>query len=86
MKAEDQVNRSSRSLTLDLPPSCIEFCPAHPDHFIVGTYNLQTEEPAAADGGEIANSESSHDEKVKKLQSRNGSLVVFRLAENGDDM
>lgn len=26
---------------LALPPSCIEFCPAHPGYFLVGTYNLQ---------------------------------------------
>lgn len=26
---------------LGLPPSCIEFCPAHPEYMLVGTYNLQ---------------------------------------------
>ena len=28
-------------LPLALPPSCIEFCPDHPEYILVGTYNLQ---------------------------------------------
>lgn len=33
--------RHLRTLDLGLPPSCIEFCPAHSNHFLIGTYNLQ---------------------------------------------
>ncbi|GAW17866.1 hypothetical protein ANO14919_073330 [Xylariales sp. No.14919] len=82
---KDRNIASSRSLVLDLPPSCIEFCPAHPDHFIVGTYNLQKEDPATANDDGVSEHEDGS-ETVKKPQSRNGSLVVFRLAENADDI
>lgn len=78
MEGKGREIASLRSLHLDLPPSCIEFCPAHPDYLVVGTYNLQKEESAVA--------EEPTQETVKKPQSRNGSLVVFRLAENADDM
>lgn len=57
---------SIQSLTLDLPPSCIEFCPEYPDYFCVGTYSL-VEDEARAQG------DSS------RPQSRHGSIVVFRL-------
>ncbi|KAI0550927.1 hypothetical protein F4679DRAFT_187196 [Xylaria curta] len=83
MEAHHRVISSSQSLILDLPPSCIEFCPAHPDYFIVGTYNLQKEEPAAA--VEVSDKEVNY-ETVKKTQNRNGSLVVFQLAESADDI
>ncbi|KAI0431262.1 hypothetical protein F5Y09DRAFT_305196 [Xylaria sp. FL1042] len=85
MEVETRKIASSRHLTLDLPPSCIEFCPAHPDYFVVGTYNLEKEEPAAADEAGTPNGEDSH-EVVRKPQSRNGSLVVFQLAKNAHDI
>ncbi|KAI1117782.1 WD40-repeat-containing domain protein [Nemania sp. NC0429] len=85
MRLKDREIASSQSLVLDLPPSCIEFCPAHPDHFVVGTYNLQKEDPTAAESGEISDGEGNY-ETVKKPQSRDGSLVVFRLAENTDEI
>ncbi|KAI1751103.1 hypothetical protein F4782DRAFT_204060 [Xylaria castorea] len=84
MEAKTRVVASSQSFILDLPPSCIEFCPAHPDYFVVGTYNLQKEESAAADEDDISDNEDNY-ETVKKTQNRNGSLVVFRLAESADD-
>ncbi|KAI1428936.1 hypothetical protein F5Y12DRAFT_583329 [Xylaria sp. FL1777] len=85
MEARDRQIASLRHLILDLPPSCIEFCPAHPDHFVVGTYNLEKEEPTNVD------EEGSHDDEdnhqiVKIPQTRNGSLAVFRLAENLHDI
>lgn len=52
--------------TLDLPPSCIEFCPAHPDYFCVGTYNLEKDE-ARAQGN------------TSRPQNRNGSILVFKV-------
>lgn len=63
---------SKVSLFLDLPPSCIQFCPAHPEYFIVGTYNLQKD---------VAQSEVRVEDEFpasRKPQSRNGSLVVFK--------
>lgn len=84
MKTKEREIASSRSLVLDLPPSCIEFCPAHPDHFVVGTYNLQKEESTVVDNDDVSDDGDSY-ETVKKPQSRNGSLVVFRLADNTDN-
>lgn len=71
-----------KTLTLDLPPSCIEFCPAYPEYFVVGTYNLEKEEP---DTGDPATPEQ--DEKTQprqQPQSRNGSLILF--SSMGKDM
>ena len=79
-----QLISSRQSLTLDLPPSCIEFCPASPQHFVVGTYNLQKEEAPAEDGN--AGSDDDNDAPqlaTRQSQNRNGSLVVFQL--NDDD-
>ncbi|RSM12911.1 hypothetical protein CEP52_002247 [Fusarium oligoseptatum] len=70
---------SKVSLTLDLPPSCIQFCPAHPEFFVVGTYNLQKDDTQEA--------QEEDDESVaaaKTPQSRNGSLLVFKL--NGSEL
>ncbi|KAK0384306.1 hypothetical protein NLU13_8394 [Sarocladium strictum] len=66
---------SSFSSILELPPSCIQFCPAHPDLFVVGTYNLEREENQSK--GDNAVPES--DEPSNKPQTRNGSLLVFRI-------
>lgn len=76
---------SRQSLTLDLPPSCIEFCPAHPDYFVVGTYNLQKTDEAPRAEGEEAGSDDDDPQTVETTppsQNRNGSLVVFQLAAN----
>ena len=37
---EAQDIKSIHSQTLDLPPSCIQFCPSQPGIFCVGTYYL----------------------------------------------
>lgn len=80
----DMTISSSQSIVLDLPPSCIEFCPAHPSYFLVGTYNLQKEEGEGGDVGEEDEEEESDVEKEedKRSQNRTGSIIVFRL-QNG---
>ncbi|KAI1478566.1 hypothetical protein F4774DRAFT_385356 [Daldinia eschscholtzii] len=70
-----------KSLTLDLPPSCVEFCPSHPDYFVVGTYNLQKEDKTEAD---ITTETDDEIQQVKKTQTRNGSLVLFKLLKTAD--
>lgn len=35
-----QKPKSATTIFLDQPPSCLEFCPEIPDHFVVGTYLL----------------------------------------------
>lgn len=72
------------SLILDLPPSCLEFVPvseatlwaAEEPCFVVGTYDLQKEQPDGAENEEEATS-------MPKEQSRQGSLTLFRL-KNGE--
>ncbi|KAJ4004876.1 hypothetical protein NW752_011385 [Fusarium irregulare] len=75
-----KVIASEVSLTLGLPPSCIQFCPAHPDLFVVGTYNLEKNEDDAQVG--IENGDEDDGDQVaatKTPQNRNGSLLVFKV-------
>ncbi|KAF9873605.1 WD-40 repeat-containing protein [Colletotrichum karsti] len=73
MGGPDNTITSRQSLTLDLPPSCIEFCLSHPAYFVVGTYNLVKDEPRDTE------SEDTNVSTTKKPQNRNGSLIVFQL-------
>lgn len=71
---------SKVSLTLDLPPSCAQFCPAHPEYLVIGTYNLQKEEdpnnhPEGKRDDTVAGKAGN---EPKKAQSRNGSLLVYK--------
>jgi hypothetical protein len=71
------------SITLALPPSCIEFVPVSPTTpwaaeepmFVVGTYDLQKEEQ---------NDHEDVDEAspAVKEQSRQGSLTLYRLKDD----
>ncbi|EHK23257.1 uncharacterized protein TRIVIDRAFT_36914 [Trichoderma virens Gv29-8] len=72
---------SLRSLVLDLPPSCAEFCPAHPEYLVVGTYNLQKDDTEPKPAQEEA---ENGDSAASKPQNRNGSLVVLKV--EGDDV
>ena len=60
---------SYRNLILDLPPSCLEFSPLHPEYFVVGTYSLDNT-------GENQSSGTS-----SEGQDRSGSLLLFQLEE-----
>lgn len=69
---------SIRTLTLDLPPSCIQFCPGKPHLFVVGTYFLH-----APPSSEVEASTSLIDEKIEARQAaqkRTGSLVLYELS------
>lgn len=75
-----------QSLILDLPPSCIEFCPAHPGYFVVGTYYLERTADAPAEevqpaGDDDDGNEDVSEAKASSPQSRNGSVIVFRLQD-----
>jgi len=75
-----KVISSEVSLTLGLPRSCIQFCPAHPDLFVVGTYNLEKNE----DDAQLSTENGDEDDgdrvaATKTPQSRNGSLLVFKV-------
>ena len=91
MDIQAEPIKSLKSVTLDLPPSCIEFCPARPEYFVVGTYNLQQDPSEAGEGdGDVADPEENNDnddiddearQQAKQPQSRNGSLLLFSLKD-----
>ena len=60
------------TLTLDLPPSCLEFWSRDSQYAVVGTYNLEKE-----DGSGL--SDPAQHEGQKKDQQRNGSLILVRV-------
>ncbi|ODA83435.1 hypothetical protein RJ55_01949 [Drechmeria coniospora] len=68
---------SKLTRTLDLPPSCMQFCPRHPSYFVVGTYSL--EESDAAGRGEADEPIEEQLAAAGNGQVRHGTLVVFRL-------
>ena len=72
-------------LVLDLPPSCIAFCPSQPDHYVVGTYLLHTKQEDQ-DAGEAAelDSEEGRNAHEEELQKRSGSLILYWV--DGDNM
>lgn len=72
----DLTIASSQSMQLDLPPSCVEFCPAHPSYFLVGTYNLQKEE-----NGDNEEQGEAEEAAGKRSQTRTGSIIVFQLLD-----
>ncbi|TIA01125.1 WD40 repeat-like protein [Aureobasidium pullulans] len=74
---------SIQSLVLELPPSCIEFCPVARDYFVVGTYFLEKkeQEATAEDTAENNNDEES-EEVEKKPQTRTGSLTLFKVEDD----
>ncbi|ROT42721.1 hypothetical protein SODALDRAFT_326875 [Sodiomyces alkalinus F11] len=85
MSSQGNVVTSRQSLKLDLPPSCIEFCPAHPRYFIVGTYNLQRDEPQANTNSDSSDDQSLSDETSQRnqKQTRSGTLVIFEVDSEG---
>lgn len=83
---EGEAISSLQSLILDLPPSCIEFCPAHPEYFVVGTYYLERTADAPVEevqptGDDDDCNEDVSEAKAASPQSRNGSVIVFRLQD-----
>ncbi|KAL2135693.1 hypothetical protein VTI74DRAFT_7374 [Chaetomium olivicolor] len=83
-EGEGILVRSLKSQCLDLPPSCVEFCPAYPSYFLVGTYSLQQSESFGvttdADGDPVAE-EDAQPPQQKQPQSRNGSIIAFQLLD-----
>lgn len=58
-----QHPKSATTIFLDQPPSCLEFCPEIPDHFVVGTYLLSEKKN---EDGEIQ-------------QTKTGSVQLWKL-------
>ena len=84
---------SQSSLTLDLPPSCIAFCPSKPQFFVVGTYFLHPKEALSAESN-TPDAGAVHDEADGPIQQededgkqlRTGSLILFRLSQDNELM
>ncbi|KAG5948748.1 hypothetical protein E4U53_006165 [Claviceps sorghi] len=74
---------STAHLTLDLPPSCVQFCPENPGLFVVGTYNLDKDSASArtefTDFTAAEGFPQQEDGAINVPQSRNGSLLLFLL-------
>lgn len=68
--ASTQHLQSTATVFVDQPPSCLEFCPASPNHFIVGTYLLSE---TKTDEGEIQ-------------QKKTGSLQLWELDPNSNTL
>jgi diphthamide biosynthesis protein 7 len=74
---------SNHSLTIELPPSCVAFCPTRPEYFVAGTYYLHPADQGESDGGgktgdgDVAGSAGGG-------QKRSGSLMLFKV--DGDVM
>ncbi|KAH7064717.1 WD40-repeat-containing domain protein [Macrophomina phaseolina] len=62
--------KSISSLWLDIPPSCIEFVPGHPELFVVGTYFLEKTGQDEEESGTTSETSPQH---------RTGSLLLFKL-------
>lgn len=79
---------STQTLTLDLPPSCIAFCPAQSDLFVVGTYFLHPQAKPSPNSGAVDGAVDADDEKEDDNRpveaKRTGSLILFHL--EGDTM
>ncbi|CAD0083294.1 unnamed protein product [Aureobasidium vineae] len=75
---------STQSLVLDLPPSCIEFCPVARDYLVVGTYFLEKKEQDASVGDTAEDDDEKSGDADKKPQTRTGSLVLLRV--EGDEV
>lgn len=74
-KGLDKGIAPKQCVILDLPPSCIEFCPSHPAYFVVGTYNLIKDDDPTTEAGR------TDPTAPQKPQNRDGSLMVFRLED-----
>ncbi|RFU29122.1 hypothetical protein B7463_g7219, partial [Scytalidium lignicola] len=70
------------SIILDLPPSCIEFSPENRNYFVVGTYNLQKDEDTLKEKGDYLNEQQDIEAHPSAPQSRNGSLILFKIIED----
>lgn len=65
---------SEKSQVLGTPPSCVAFCPMHPEYYAVGTYVLHKGEASS----------STEEPDAAGPQKRTGCLNLYKL--NGTEM
>ncbi|KAL4948277.1 hypothetical protein BDW69DRAFT_176796 [Aspergillus filifer] len=70
-----QTPSSNTTIYLDQPPSCLQFCPASPNHFVVGTYLLS----------ETKSTDENGEEQVI-AQKKTGSLQLWKIDEVKDEL
>ncbi|KAL4796930.1 hypothetical protein BDV19DRAFT_360102 [Aspergillus venezuelensis] len=70
-----QTPSSTTTIYLNQPPSCLQFCPASPNHFVVGTYLLS----------ETKSTDENGEEQVIS-QKKTGSLQLWKLGEGEDEL
>ncbi|KAF2211315.1 hypothetical protein CERZMDRAFT_43657 [Cercospora zeae-maydis SCOH1-5] len=74
---------SIHSLTLDLPPSCIQFCPTRPDIFVIGTYFLHRNDAAQDSSSQETSDDASSAGRAAALtQKRTGSLILYEISHD----
>jgi hypothetical protein len=74
--------QSTSFCNIELPPSCVEVSPCHPDYFLIGTYHLikipptesksEDQREKSSKASEIQNAE---DQDASK-QERRGSIIL----------
>ncbi|KAG6006116.1 hypothetical protein E4U54_000228 [Claviceps lovelessii] len=77
---------STAHTTLDLPPSCMQFCPTDSKFFVVGTYNLEKNNASASAHTALTAVEDVPQKDncaIGVPQSRNGSLLLFLIDGGG---
>ncbi|KAL4937999.1 hypothetical protein BDV06DRAFT_63401 [Aspergillus oleicola] len=69
------TSSSNTTIYLDQPPSCLQFCPATPNHFVVGTYLL-------------SETKSTGEDVLEEViaQKKTGSLQLWELDEERDEL
>ncbi|KAK3375972.1 hypothetical protein B0T24DRAFT_617592 [Lasiosphaeria ovina] len=82
--SSDELVSSKASRVLALQPSCVEFCPAFPSFFLIGTYSLQTDDDAVTHDDAGVEDEDPLPAEPAKAQSRDGSIIVFRVSDTQD--
>lgn len=65
-----QQPKSQKTVYLDQPPSCLEFCPELRDHFVVGTYLLSETKNGS---GEVQ-------------QTKTGSVQLWKLDPSTNEL
>jgi diphthine methyl ester acylhydrolase len=71
---------SIHSVLVDLPPSCVAFCPSQPQLFVVGTYFLHPREQQEDGAGDpSARLTETQPTPADGAQQRSGSLILYQI-------
>ncbi|KAL1881362.1 hypothetical protein VTK73DRAFT_4369 [Phialemonium thermophilum] len=86
MEDASRIISSACQRDIELPPSCLEFCPAFPSYFLVGTYHLQKDEgslgPLGSDEENYRAEGGSPRQSSFEGQKRTGSIVIYQVVDD----